>query len=69
MALEKEEQEAKMEVRKKKRKNAHGTKDEPYFAHKHLSSARLRLQANMLLRARLWTNSRQLPGVGALHPF
>jgi hypothetical protein len=28
-----------MEVRKKKRKIAHGTKDEPYFAHKYLSSA------------------------------
>jgi hypothetical protein len=39
MALEKEEQEAKMEVRKLERKIAHGTKDEPYFAHKYLSSA------------------------------
>ena len=39
MALEKEEQEAKMEVRKLERKIAHGAKDEPYFAHKYLSSA------------------------------
>jgi hypothetical protein len=39
MALEKEEQEANLEVRKKGRKIAHGTKDGPYFAHKYLSSA------------------------------
>jgi hypothetical protein len=39
MALEKEEQEAKMEVRKSERKIANGTKDEPYFAHKYLSLA------------------------------
>ena len=39
IALEKEEQEAKMEVRKLERNIAHGTKDEPYFAHKYLSSA------------------------------
>jgi hypothetical protein len=39
MALEKEEQEAKLKVQKKERKISHGTKDEPYFAHKYLSSA------------------------------
>ena len=39
IALQKEEQEAKMEVRKLERKIAHGAKDEPYFAHKYLSSA------------------------------
>ena len=39
MALEKEEQEAKMEVQQLERKIAHGTKDEPYIAHKYLSSA------------------------------
>jgi hypothetical protein len=39
MALEKEEQEAKMEVQILERKIAHGAKDEPYFAHKYLSSA------------------------------
>ena len=39
MALEKEEQEAKMEVRKLERKIAHGANDEPYFAHKYRSSA------------------------------
>jgi hypothetical protein len=39
MALEKEEQAAKMEVRKKERKIAHGSKDEPYFAREYLNSA------------------------------
>lgn len=39
MALEKEEQAAKMEVRKKERKIEHGTKDESYFARKYLNSA------------------------------
>ena len=38
MALEKEEKEAMMEVRLKERNTVHGTKDEPYFAHKYLSS-------------------------------
>ena len=38
MALEKEEKEAKMEVRMKERNIAHGTRDEPYFARNYLSS-------------------------------
>lgn len=38
MALEKEEKEAKMEVRFKERNIAHGTKDEPYFARNYLGS-------------------------------
>jgi hypothetical protein len=36
--LEKEEQEAKMAMRKKEREIAHGPKDEPYFALKYLGS-------------------------------
>ena len=39
MALEKEEQAAKMEVRKKERRIAHGSKDEPYFGREYLNSA------------------------------
>jgi len=39
MALEKEEQAAKIEVRKKGRKIAHDSKDEPYFACKYLNLA------------------------------
>ena len=38
-ALEKEKQAAKMIVRKKERKIAHGSKDDTYFARKYLNSA------------------------------
>ena len=55
MALEKEEKEAKMEVRLKERNIAHITRDEPYFARNYL-------------RSEFVANSRQLPGVDALHP-
>ena len=39
MALEKEEKEAEMEVRKKERAIPHSAKDEPYFAQKYLGSS------------------------------
>jgi hypothetical protein len=38
MSLEKEEQAAKMELRKKERKIAHGTTDDSYFAREYLNS-------------------------------